>query len=225
MMNVPMEAWSKEGISAMASCLGKPKLMDFMTAKMCQLGVGRSDYARVLVELNANGIKEIKVVYDWKPECCNHCKVFGHCVEKCSIRPRTDEEKRAIAEANEKAKQAKEQKQNEEFKVVQQRRMNGQNQKRNQGNNFGNEKRQEYRILKEDTPNRMEEQIREQCKKEIEFLDKLVDDKRIPNVEESKIWFTTTNQFLYYKKKWEVKWKTECPYEKEVSVNYRNFKK
>ena len=66
MMNVPMEARSKDGISAMASCLGKPKMMDSITAKMCQLGVGRSDYARVLVELDAKeGIRdEIKIEYN-----------------------------------------------------------------------------------------------------------------------------------------------------------------
>ena len=59
-MNIPMEACSKEGISAMASCLGKPKMMDSMIAKVCQLGVGRSNYARVLVELDAKvGMREV----------------------------------------------------------------------------------------------------------------------------------------------------------------------
>ncbi|GKD25977.1 RNA-directed DNA polymerase, eukaryota, reverse transcriptase zinc-binding domain protein, partial [Tanacetum coccineum] len=52
MINIPMEAWSMEGISALASSLGKPKIMDEMTANMCQFGVGRTDFARVLVEID-----------------------------------------------------------------------------------------------------------------------------------------------------------------------------
>nr|GEY91240.1 zinc knuckle CX2CX4HX4C [Tanacetum cinerariifolium] len=36
LVNVPMEAWSAEGISALASSLGKPLIMDNMTAKRCQ---------------------------------------------------------------------------------------------------------------------------------------------------------------------------------------------
>jgi hypothetical protein len=68
----------------------------------------------------------------------------------------------------------------------------------------------ENEILKND--NRVKDtDIRLQVEKKLEFIDKLVDDKRIPNVEESKLWFETANQLLYYKKKWEVKWKKECP--------------
>ncbi|GJW15824.1 hypothetical protein Tco_0019957 [Tanacetum coccineum] len=59
-MHIPIEGWSVEGISALASSLGKPKIMDEITAHMCQNGVGRTDYARVLVEIEAN--KELKDV-------------------------------------------------------------------------------------------------------------------------------------------------------------------
>ena len=41
MFDVPLEAWSKEGISKLASGLGKPLIMDAMTANMCQFGKGR----------------------------------------------------------------------------------------------------------------------------------------------------------------------------------------
>ncbi|GJW15971.1 zinc knuckle CX2CX4HX4C containing protein [Tanacetum coccineum] len=34
LINVPMEAWSTKGISAIASCLGKPMIMDDMTTRM-----------------------------------------------------------------------------------------------------------------------------------------------------------------------------------------------
>ncbi|GKD06982.1 hypothetical protein Tco_1186667 [Tanacetum coccineum] len=60
--------------SALASNLGKPKIMD---AHMCQFGMGMTDYARVLVE-----IKEDK-------------DVLGYCLGKCTKRPRTREEMKA----------------------------------------------------------------------------------------------------------------------------------
>ncbi|GJS55834.1 hypothetical protein Tco_0629196 [Tanacetum coccineum] len=91
------EAWSMDGISALASSLGKPMMMDTMTANMCYKGVGNLEYARNLVKMdtekelkkeieiqyrdhnnNIKGSKKVKVVYDWKPPACTTCKVFGH---------------------------------------------------------------------------------------------------------------------------------------------------
>ncbi|GJW39228.1 RNA-directed DNA polymerase, eukaryota, reverse transcriptase zinc-binding domain protein [Tanacetum coccineum] len=93
-VNVPLEAWSKEGISALASSLCKPLIMDTMTAKRCSLGEGRMDFARILVEFdvmkgfkeeieiqyrdkdnNKKGTKHVKVKYAWKPDICSHCKM------------------------------------------------------------------------------------------------------------------------------------------------------
>ncbi|GJY36038.1 RNA-directed DNA polymerase, eukaryota, reverse transcriptase zinc-binding domain protein [Tanacetum coccineum] len=51
--NVPLEAWTTNGISALASRLGNPLVMDNTTAEMCKMGVGRVGYARVLVEVSA----------------------------------------------------------------------------------------------------------------------------------------------------------------------------
>ncbi|GJR43472.1 RNA-directed DNA polymerase, eukaryota, reverse transcriptase zinc-binding domain protein [Tanacetum coccineum] len=101
-VNVPLEAWSVKGISAMASSLGKPILMDSMTAAMCHKGIGSISYARVLAEMdsekelkneieiqyvdkcnNVKGNKKVQVTYDWKPPICNHCKVFGHELWNC----------------------------------------------------------------------------------------------------------------------------------------------
>ncbi|GKA92394.1 ATPase, F1/V1/A1 complex, alpha/beta subunit [Tanacetum coccineum] len=88
---------SMDGISALASSLGKPMMMDTMTANMCYKGVGNLEYARNLVKMdtekelkkeieiqyrdhnnNIKGSKKVKVVYDWKPPACTTCKVFGH---------------------------------------------------------------------------------------------------------------------------------------------------
>ncbi|GJT98779.1 RNA-directed DNA polymerase, eukaryota, reverse transcriptase zinc-binding domain protein [Tanacetum coccineum] len=101
-VNVPLEAWSVEGISAIASSLGKPMMMDTNTAAMCHKGIGNFDFARVLVEMdaekelkkeiviqyrdknnNVKGSKTVKVVYDWMPPACTKCKVFGHDNRHC----------------------------------------------------------------------------------------------------------------------------------------------
>ncbi|GKE92589.1 RNA-directed DNA polymerase, eukaryota, reverse transcriptase zinc-binding domain protein, partial [Tanacetum coccineum] len=50
MFDIPLEAWNKKGISKLASSLGKPLVMDEMTANMSQYGRGRIGFARVLVE-------------------------------------------------------------------------------------------------------------------------------------------------------------------------------
>ncbi|GKE18045.1 ATPase, F1/V1/A1 complex, alpha/beta subunit [Tanacetum coccineum] len=96
-LNVPMEAWSVKGISALVSSLGKPIIMNDMTAKMCVKGEGRLSFARVLIEVDARKelkkeievvykgskshekfTKKIQVEYVWKSPCCDVCKVFGH---------------------------------------------------------------------------------------------------------------------------------------------------
>ncbi|PWA52731.1 zinc knuckle CX2CX4HX4C [Artemisia annua] len=100
--------------------------MDTMTTHMCQFGVGRSNYARVLIEIeaikqyvdknqNVKGTKEVKVEYDWKPDVCSHCHVFGHCFEKCNIRSRTVEEEANRRMEIENAKNQRKDKQDEEF--------------------------------------------------------------------------------------------------------------
>ncbi|GJY52437.1 zinc knuckle CX2CX4HX4C containing protein [Tanacetum coccineum] len=100
--NVPLEAWTTKGISALASRLGKPLVMDNVTAEMCKMGVGRVRYARVLVEVSAKKVlpqefkivyrdkgneeicrKVIHVKYDRKPTRCSECCVFGHNVDNC----------------------------------------------------------------------------------------------------------------------------------------------
>ncbi|GKC73630.1 RNA-directed DNA polymerase, eukaryota, reverse transcriptase zinc-binding domain protein, partial [Tanacetum coccineum] len=109
--DVPLEAWSIDGISALASSLGNPLIMDTMTANMCHSGIGRTDFARVLVEMDVGkefkkeievqyrdgenkikGTKKVSVTYDWKPSACTHCKVFGHDYNGCKKRTKTQDE-------------------------------------------------------------------------------------------------------------------------------------
>ncbi|PWA80121.1 hypothetical protein CTI12_AA199070 [Artemisia annua] len=137
--------------------------MDNATASMCQMGIGKINYARVLVEVeakkdlrntvkieyvdkdkNVKGTKEVKVEYEWKPERCDHCMVFGHNFGKCKIRPRTvDETKKQIEE--EEMMKAKEN--NEGFTEVQYKKRSMVQQRKNgQYRNYGpHVQRQEYR--------------------------------------------------------------------------------
>ncbi|GJT07882.1 ATPase, F1/V1/A1 complex, alpha/beta subunit [Tanacetum coccineum] len=87
--------------------IGKPLIMDSMTANMCKQGFGRIDYARVLVEIDASkgfkdmielmykdkqnnckGVKKVKVEYSWKPLVCDFCKAFGHVGNGCTNKPK-----------------------------------------------------------------------------------------------------------------------------------------
>ncbi|GJW01886.1 kinase RLK-Pelle-LRR-I-1 family protein [Tanacetum coccineum] len=93
-----------QGISAIASSLGTPLIMDKTTARMCHEGAGRVGYARVLVEVKAESqfkekvaisyrcteinntcTKFVNVEYTWKPARCEQCKVFGHSDHNCRL--------------------------------------------------------------------------------------------------------------------------------------------
>ncbi|GKE09276.1 RNA-directed DNA polymerase, eukaryota, reverse transcriptase zinc-binding domain protein, partial [Tanacetum coccineum] len=106
---------SNKGISAIASRLGTPLIMDNVTTNMCKMGTGRLGFARVLIEVEAEkglpssidivykdgknvviGKKIVQVQYDWVPPMCSFCHVFGHNDKMCEARPRTDEEKKEM---------------------------------------------------------------------------------------------------------------------------------
>ncbi|PWA81906.1 RNA-directed DNA polymerase, eukaryota, Reverse transcriptase zinc-binding domain protein [Artemisia annua] len=143
LMSIPMEAWSIR-----YKCFSKQS---------------RTDYARVLVEFDAckalkteikieytnkekvvKGTKQVSVVYDWTPDSCLHCKVFGHSLEKCTKRPRTEEEIKAKVEEEERVKRLNETKANKEAKNRQNKEGEWQQHKRNVQNKRNNY-RQEYR--------------------------------------------------------------------------------
>nr|GEV08283.1 hypothetical protein [Tanacetum cinerariifolium] len=111
MHDVPLEAWNNKGIGKLASSIGKPLVIDEMTANMCQYGIRRIGYARVLVKVDdrkqfKEGIdvqyrdnngsilrtKKIRIEYSWKPYVCDFCHVFGHTHKTCMMRPRSTKE-------------------------------------------------------------------------------------------------------------------------------------
>ncbi|GKC02761.1 RNA-directed DNA polymerase, eukaryota, reverse transcriptase zinc-binding domain protein [Tanacetum coccineum] len=110
-MNLPLEAWTTKGISAVASRLGTPLIMDQVTSNMCNAGNVRVGFARVLIDVEASkgllgkieivyknreglvtGKKNVDVNYDWAPPMCSFCKVFGHYDKNCKSMPRSIEE-------------------------------------------------------------------------------------------------------------------------------------
>ena len=95
--NVSVQLWTPKGLSYIASALGKPLFADSTTVARKRL-----NYARVCVEIEAgkqlleevdlaSGVSEdpcldpikIKIVYQWKPLACSHCRVFGHSPTTC----------------------------------------------------------------------------------------------------------------------------------------------
>ncbi|GKC50269.1 RNA-directed DNA polymerase, eukaryota, reverse transcriptase zinc-binding domain protein [Tanacetum coccineum] len=91
--NIPLEAWTSKGISAIASGLDKPLIMDKTTTMICKGGHGNYGYARVLVEIQVDKefkdvveicyksnhqrtkcSKFVNVEYSWKPPKCCKCE-------------------------------------------------------------------------------------------------------------------------------------------------------
>nr|GEY61399.1 zinc knuckle CX2CX4HX4C [Tanacetum cinerariifolium] len=108
--DVPIQAFSEDGLSIIVSNIGKPIILDSYTSSMCIESRGRSSFARCLIEINAKDvlpesltivvplientgftIKTATVEYEWKPPRCDLYKIFGHihdhCPNKESISP------------------------------------------------------------------------------------------------------------------------------------------
>ncbi|GJZ01503.1 gag-pol polyprotein [Tanacetum coccineum] len=102
--NVPMVAYSEDGLSLITTQVGKPIMLDAFTSSMCVDSWGRISFARALIEIHANSElkKEVRMVilvddvdgtgytseviyveYEWTSPHCLDCKTFGHNLEKC----------------------------------------------------------------------------------------------------------------------------------------------
>ncbi|GJV69538.1 cysteine-rich receptor-like protein kinase [Tanacetum coccineum] len=99
---VPVLAYSGDGLSLIATQIGKPLLLDAFTSSMCKESWGRISFARALIEVSSESelktevtmaipnekgdgyTKEvIRVEYEWKPPHCGDCKIFGHDLFQC----------------------------------------------------------------------------------------------------------------------------------------------
>ncbi|GJW40842.1 nucleotide-diphospho-sugar transferase [Tanacetum coccineum] len=98
---VHVTAFSEDGLSAIATKLSTPLMLDSYTSDMCMQSWGRSSYARVMIELRADvELKDnivvampkitreghytcnVHVEYEWNPRCLS-CKVFRHIHKEC----------------------------------------------------------------------------------------------------------------------------------------------
>ncbi|XP_021991376.1 uncharacterized protein LOC110888144 [Helianthus annuus] len=108
MHNVPLSAFTEDGLSLLATKIGVPKMLDSFTTTMCAESWGRSSFARALIEVNAtrdlvrmikvavpsldgvgHSIAEVNIEYDWEPLRCSGCGVFGHDDSSCPKKPKT----------------------------------------------------------------------------------------------------------------------------------------
>ncbi|GJR31824.1 hypothetical protein Tco_1108056 [Tanacetum coccineum] len=99
---IPLVAYSEDGLSLIATQVGKPIMLDAFTSSICNDPWGRISYARALVEISAGtDLKTevsmavpnedgegytrevISMEYEWKPPHCRDCKVFGHSHDTC----------------------------------------------------------------------------------------------------------------------------------------------
>nr|GEU51561.1 hypothetical protein [Tanacetum cinerariifolium] len=71
---VPVMAFSDDGLSAIATKLGSPLMLDSYTSDMCMQSWGRGD---------GHCTCNVRVEYEWNPPRCASCKVFGHIHEEC----------------------------------------------------------------------------------------------------------------------------------------------
>ncbi|GJW46733.1 zinc knuckle CX2CX4HX4C containing protein [Tanacetum coccineum] len=100
--DVPIQISEENGISLIATFIGKPVMLDSYTSSMCNESWGRSSFARCLIEVNSDadlvdvvtiGIpslsregftkETIRVEYEWRPPRCDICRIFGHVHDHC----------------------------------------------------------------------------------------------------------------------------------------------
>ncbi|GJW55341.1 RNA-directed DNA polymerase, eukaryota, reverse transcriptase zinc-binding domain protein [Tanacetum coccineum] len=100
--DVPIQVFKKDGISLIATYLGKPIMLESYASSICKDSWGRSSFARCLIEINSEaefkdsitiGIPDldgpgytketIRVEYEWQPPRCPTCTIFGHTRESC----------------------------------------------------------------------------------------------------------------------------------------------
>ncbi|GJT29846.1 putative dual specificity protein phosphatase DSP8 [Tanacetum coccineum] len=80
---VPVTAFNEDRLSAIATKLGTPLMLDSYTSDMCIQSWSRRDHYTC----------NVHVEYEWKPPRCSSCKVFGHSHEECPKNTSASEKK------------------------------------------------------------------------------------------------------------------------------------
>ena len=118
MHDVPLAAFTADGLSVIASKIGNPVMLDSYTCTICNESWGRSSYARATIEIEADvALKEsvtvavpniegdghtcekVSVEYEWKPPHCMTCKTFCHAADACPLIVK-EQPKKVVEEKN-----------------------------------------------------------------------------------------------------------------------------
>ncbi|KAL0295567.1 UNVERIFIED_CONTAM: hypothetical protein Sangu_3195000 [Sesamum angustifolium] len=83
--HLPVELWTTEGLSTVASGIGRPLYPDAITRACTRL-----DFARVCVMLN------VDVEYEWLPPKCKQCVSLGHSTATCPESNKIEKPKVAV---------------------------------------------------------------------------------------------------------------------------------
>ncbi|PKU63742.1 Uncharacterized protein MA16_Dca022735 [Dendrobium catenatum] len=94
-IDLPLPCWTPDGISRIASKIGKPLAVDDLTAEQTRL-----TYARVCVQVSKDCAYPetipitilgepftLKIQYEWKPLPCQHCGSIVHTPDFCPSKP------------------------------------------------------------------------------------------------------------------------------------------
>ncbi|GJV70250.1 RNA-directed DNA polymerase, eukaryota [Tanacetum coccineum] len=100
--DVPITSFTEDGLSAIATKLGNPLMLNSYTTAMCTDSWGRASFARAMIELKADvefrdtivvfvpifsgerfNTSSIRVEYEWTPPRCSEFKIFGHVLDDC----------------------------------------------------------------------------------------------------------------------------------------------
>ncbi|KAJ9535532.1 hypothetical protein OSB04_un001334 [Centaurea solstitialis] len=97
---LPLDVWDLDILSYLASVVGEPISVDRYTEEMCETKSGRANFARILVNASADydlpteidaiilgKLRKFRTEFLWKPKRCSHCKLFGHDLDSCIVKP------------------------------------------------------------------------------------------------------------------------------------------
>ncbi|GKB27357.1 reverse transcriptase domain-containing protein [Tanacetum coccineum] len=99
---VPLVTYSEDGLSLIATQIGKPLMLYAYTSSMCGDAWGCINFSHALDEVSSGSNLEKKVTmavpnedetsytgevisveYEWQPPMCANCKIFGHSSDRC----------------------------------------------------------------------------------------------------------------------------------------------
>ncbi|GJV05024.1 uncharacterized protein Tco_1338593 [Tanacetum coccineum] len=112
MHDIPVAAFTANGLSAIATKIGTPIMLDSYTSDMCSESWGKSSYARAMVEVHVDKEMKTSMViaipnledegytretvtfeYEWLPLSCPNCQIFGHTNASCPFTDKVNTKK------------------------------------------------------------------------------------------------------------------------------------